>query len=317
MFISTTMRTKDIDYIPQDKEIEELRRRILDRNKDEADSLRRANEELMLHFIYNSINIAGEHVSRANIVCVLKAHNDLTGPVQEVDSEILGLRDAYSQMLTVADEPAITTQHIANIHRLYYRRIDKDAAGEIRPDTERRNYEAELNDFLQWLNGGQGVDCFHTAATAYRRYIYMHPFKGGNGHIARLILAFTMHKHGYPAIIIPYKWKAEYDKLIKNYEEDIFADFLRKCCLMSMSTLAANLRTTYSERKTRHVRGINPETEILDYIRQNPGIKSINMKKEFPKISYTKMTRILRTLREGGKIIFKGATKSGGYFAAE
>jgi hypothetical protein len=39
------------------------------------------------------------------------------------------------------------------------------------------------------------------------------------------------------------------------------------------------------------------------------------MKKNFPKISYTKMTRILRLLREEGKIEFKGATKSGGYYA--
>jgi hypothetical protein len=41
------------------------------------------------------------------------------------------------------------------------------------------------------------------------------------------------------------------------------------------------------------------------------------MKKQFPKISYTKMTRIIRALREEGKITFQGATKSGGYYAAE
>jgi hypothetical protein len=29
------------------------------------------------------------------------------------------------------------------------------------------------------------------------------------------------------------------------------------------------------------------------------------------------MTRIIRALREEGKIIFKGATKSGGYYAGE
>jgi Fic family protein len=187
----------------------------------------------------------------------------------------------------------------------------------LRPDTERRNYEAELNEYLQWLNANANTECFHTAATAYRRYIYMHPFKGGNGHLARMILALTMHKYGYPAIVVPNKWKAEYDSLIKNYDEDNFADFLRKCCLTTLNILAANLGTTYSERKTRHIRGINPETEILEYISRNPGIKSIQMKKQFPKISYTKMTRIIRALREEGKITFQGATKSGGYYAAE
>ncbi|MCR5454922.1 MAG: Fic family protein [Bacteroidales bacterium] len=311
------MATKDIDYIPQEDEIEELRKRIIDRDNNEADSLRHANEELMPHFIYNSINLSGDRVSHVNTVRTLKKNDGIAEPTIKVAREIFGLRDAYRQMLVVADAPAVTTQQIAEIHKLFYQRIDEDTAGQIRPDTERRNYEAELNDFVQWLNNNENTECFHTAATAYRRYIYMHPFKGGNGHMARLILALTMHKYGYPAIIVPNKWKAEYDNLIKEYDEATFADFLRKCCFTSMNIVAANLGNTYSEHKTRHVRGINPETEILEYIRQHPGTKSIDMKKEFPKISYTKMTRIIRVLREEGKILFKGATKSGGYYAAE
>lgn len=308
---------KDIDYIPQDDEIEELRQRILAAKDTEEESLRHANEELMTHFIYNSVNIAGDRVSRVNTMRTLKNIDSLADPTLKVALEILGLRDAYNKMLTIAEQSAIQTQDVADMHRLFYRRIDETAAGLIRPDTERRNYEAELNDFLQWLNDNHNTECFHTAATAYRRYIYMHPFKGGNGHLARLILALTMHKYRYPAIVIPNKWKAEYDSLIKNYDEDTFADFLRKCCLATLNIAVSNLGTTYSDRKTRHIRGINPETEILEHIRQNPGIKSIDMKKYFPKISYTKMTRIIRALREEGKIIFKGATKSGGYYAGE
>ena len=308
---------KDIDYIPQDDEIEALRRRVLDRGSSEQESLRHANEELMSHFIYNSVNIAGDRISRVNTMRTLKTTDTLAEPTLKVANEILGLRDAYLYMLDVADAPAISSQNIVEMHRLYYCRIDNSTAGQIRPDTERRNYEAELNEYLQWLNANANTECFHTAATAYRRYIYMHPFKGGNGHLARMILALTMHKYGYPAIVVPNKWKAEYDSLIKNYDEDNFADFLRKCCLTTLNILAANLGTTYSERKTRHIRGINPETEILEYISRNPGIKSIQMKKQFPKISYTKMTRIIRALREEGKITFQGATKSGGYYAAE
>jgi Fic family protein len=216
---------KDIDYIPQDDEIEELRQRILAAKDTEEESLRHANEELMTHFIYNSVNIAGDRVSRVNTMRTLKNIDSLADPTLKVALEILGLRDAYNKMLTIAEQPAIQTQDVADMHRLFYRRIDETAAGLIRPDTERRNYEAELNDFLQWLNDNHNTECFHTAATAYRRYIYMHPFKGGNGHLARLILALTMHKYRYPAIVIPNKWKAEYDTLIKNYDEDAFADF--------------------------------------------------------------------------------------------
>ncbi len=306
---------KDIDYIPQDDEMEDLRKRILAARETEQESLRRANEDLMTHFIYNSVNIAGDRISRISTMRTLKSTDDLTEPSLKVAIEILGLRDAYQYMLDVADSPEILPQNLAEMHRLFYQRIDNATAGQCRPDTERRNYEAELIEYLQWLNANHGTDCFHTAATAYRRYIYMHPFNGGNGHLARMVLALTVHKYGYPAIVIPNKWKQEYDSLIKNYDEAMFADFLRKCCYTTMTTAAANLGTTYSERKTRHIRGINPEDEILDYIRQNPGIKSIQMKKNFPKISYTKMTRILRLLREEGKIEFKGATKSGGYFA--
>ena len=306
---------KDIDYIPQDDEMEELRKRVLESRSTERESLRRANEELMAHFIYNSVNLAGDRISRINTMRTLKSSDDLADPAIKVANEILGLRDAYQYMLQIADEREIKPQYITEMHRLYYRRIDNSTAGQCRPDTERRNYEAELTEYLQWLNANKDTDCFHTAATAYRRYIYMHPFKGGNGHLARMILALVMRKYNYPTIVMPNKWKSEYESLIKNYDEDIFADFLRKCCLASLNIAASALGTTYSDRKTRHVRGINPDAEILEYIRQNPGIKSIQMKKFFPKISYTKMTRIIRTLREEGMIEFKGATKTGGYYA--
>ena len=308
---------KDIDYIPQDDEMEELRRRILECRPTAGESLRHANEELMPLFIYNSINIAGDRISRVNTIKTLKTADDLAEPALKAANEILGLRDAYQKLLAIAAQPAVSVQDVAELHRLYYLRIDDTSAGHCRPDTEKRNYEAELIEFLDWLNSTHDTDCFHTSATAYRRYIYMHPFKGGNGHLARMVLMLTMHKYGYPAIVIPNKWKAEYDALIKNYDEASFADFLKKCAFSTMNTIAANLGSNYSDRKTRHIRGINPDDEILAHIRQNPGVKAIDMKKNFPKISYTKMTRILRTLREDGKIEFKGATKTGGYFAID
>ena len=308
---------KDIDYIPQDDEMEDLRKRILAARETVQESLRHANEELMTHFIYNSVNLAGERSSRIQITRILKQETDPSAdlPSDKTTLAILGLRDAYNNMLDIADSPAITSEQVSELHRLYYTRIDDITAGHCRPDTEKRNYEAELNNFLEWFNGSHDADCFRSSAAAYRRYIYMHPFKGGNGHLARLILALKMFQHGYPAIVIPNKWKAEYDSLIKNFDEDTFANFLKKCSFFTMNIIVSKLGATYSDRKTRHIRGINPEDEILDYIRQNPGIKSIQMKKNFPKISYTKMTRILRLLREEGKIEFKGATKSGGYFA--
>lgn len=310
------MYSKNIDYIPQDGEIEELRQRIAGIRDTVQASLLHADNELMPHFVYNSVNIAGNRTSRANTIRILKADDNTADPESQASLEIIGLRDAYSKMLEIANDPVITPQHIAELHRLLYYRINDVTAGRCRPDTEKRNYEMELENFMEWLNGSYDADCFHSAATAYRRYIYMHPFKGGNGHMARLILALKMHRHGYTAIVIPNKWKTEYDGFIKNYDEETFVNFLKKCSFATMNIIVANLGTTYSDRKTRHIRGINPEEEILEHIRKNPGVKSIQMKKNFPKISYTKMTRIIRNLREEGKIEFKGATKSGGYYAA-
>ena len=209
---------KDIDYIPQDDEMEDLRKRILAARETEQESLRHANEELMTHFIYNSINLAGERSSRIQITRILKQETDPSAdlPFDKTTLAILGLRDAYNNMLDIADSPAITSEQVSELHRLYYTRIDDITAGHCRPDTEKRNYEAELNNFLEWFNGSHDADCFRSSAAAYRRYIYMHPYKGGNGHLARLILALKMFQHGYPAIVIPNKWKAEYDSLIKN-----------------------------------------------------------------------------------------------------
>ncbi len=311
------MLSKDIDYIPHDGEIEELRKRVADIRETPRESLRQACNDILEGFVYNSVNIAGTRLSRTNTVAIIKASGEPVPDAPRATLEVLGLRDAYAKIPDIAFNEQIALSDIATLHSLLHVRIDAETAGHCRPDTERRNYEAELLSFLDWLNGCGGTEPFPTAATAYRRYIYMHPFKGGNGHLARLVLALTMLRQGFPPIIIPNKWKAEYDNLIKNFDEETFANFLKKCSFFTMNIITARHGGSYSDRKTRHIRGINPESDILEHIRQNPGVKSIEMKKSFPKISYTKMTRIIRALRESGKIEFKGATKSGGYYAAE
>jgi ATP-dependent DNA helicase RecG len=57
-------------------------------------------------------------------------------------------------------------------------------------------------------------------------------------------------------------------------------------------------------------------TRLLEYIRANPGLRIPDLSKKLHTPAKT-IERWIKALRKEQKIIFKGAPKTGGYFAAE
>ncbi|MDR1154583.1 MAG: Fic family protein, partial [Bacteroidales bacterium] len=61
-------------------------------------------------------------------------------------------------------------------------------------------------DLVRWYNEEEQkavLSPIELAALFHYRYIRIHPFEDGNGRVARLLVNYILHRHGYPMIVIP------------------------------------------------------------------------------------------------------------------
>ena len=57
-----------------------------------------------------------------------------------------------------------------------------------------------MGDFAAWL--ALAPDTPHTAFTAHRRLVDIHPFNDGNGRSARLLMNLILIRGGYPPVAV-------------------------------------------------------------------------------------------------------------------
>lgn len=149
--------------------------------------------------------------------------------------EMLDHFHAYEHMLATLQEP-MTEVYVLNLHRLLmehtiaYRHPDAHpgeyttmdmAAGDTLfgdherlvsrvPDLLRRTEEAEA----------KGLPPMFVAAMFHGFFIYLHPFRDGNGRIGRLLSNRILLRAGHPLLIVPREAKDEYIRALKLFHKD-------------------------------------------------------------------------------------------------
>lgn len=102
-------------------------------------------------------------------------------------------------------------------------------------------------------------------------------------------------------------------KYSKEYSGNGDVEFLEEDVFISRVPLIANISINNTDKVTENV-GVNVGVNNLyEIIKNNPGLNSKQLQQYFNVTDRT-LERWLKQLREGGKIEFKGAPKTGGYF---
>ena len=147
---------------------------------------------------------------------------------------------AYDYMFTLLDSKEITEKDVLYLHKLFYQNIDEEFAGKYRdipvfvsgsnyPVTKVENIENEMNDLCDWIKAER--DEYHPlefAALVHKKFVFIHPFKDGNGRVARLLMNTALIQYGYLPVLIPPILRNEYISLLeKAHENDSpFVDFI-------------------------------------------------------------------------------------------
>ncbi|NLY47226.1 MAG: Fic family protein [Tissierella sp.] len=147
---------------------------------------------------------------------------------------------SYDYMFTLLGNKKITEKDILHLHKLFYHNIDEDFAGRYRdipvfisgsnyPVTKKENIQSEINDLCEWIKTERKQ--YHPvefAALLHKKFVFIHPFKDGNGRVARLLMNTVLIQDGYLPALIPPILRSEYISLLEKAHEDDspFIDFI-------------------------------------------------------------------------------------------
>lgn len=139
---------------------------------------------------------------------------------------------AYDYMFTLLANKEITEQNILYLHKLFYQNIDEEFAGRYRdipvfisgsnyPVTKVENIKNEIEDLCKWMKTERKK--YHPvefAALLHKQFVFIHPFKDGNGRVARLLMNTALIQDGYLPALIPPILRSEYISLLEKAHED-------------------------------------------------------------------------------------------------
>ena len=139
---------------------------------------------------------------------------------------------AYDYMFTLLGNKEITEKDILYLHKLFYQNIDADFAGGYRDIpvfisgsnytvTKFENIQSEIDDLCRWIKIERNkYNPVEFAAILHKKFVFIHPFKDGNGRVARLLMNTALIQDGYLPALIPPILRADYISLLEKAHID-------------------------------------------------------------------------------------------------
>lgn len=173
-------------------------------------------------------------------------------PLREV-YEATGHAQAYDYMFTIVRGHSITLEDMKTLHRLFYKSIDEDNAGQWRkqriivtgseyafPGPGR--VEAEMKALEDWvLHDRKSLHPVEFAALLHAKFVTVHPFVDGNGRTARLLMNLALLQDGYTPALVPPVLRADYLNAIRRFQmkqdSAAFCDFVAEQVLQTQKDL--------------------------------------------------------------------------------
>ena len=159
--------------------------------------------------------------------------------------EAVGGGKAYDFMYTLIDSEEMTKSDILHFHELVtfgqpdlqpgeFRNVDVIITGLDESLPSYGDVPVLFDEFMKWLSeAGNEDEPLIIAAEAHARLVSIHPFRDGNGRVARLVMNTILLSHGYLPASIPPVLRHDYISALQSYRLgrgalDSFIDFIAK-----------------------------------------------------------------------------------------
>lgn len=208
--------------------IDLYRAKIDEQHPFEGDMLLQIKNYYRIELAWSSNALEGNAFTKSETKVVLEDEISIGGKPLNDLFEIVGHAKAYDFMFTLLGNRAITEKDVLTMHQMFYESTENQYAGKYRdidvvisgskyPMAETKRVQAEKNALFHWIATERDqVHPVKFAAQLHKRFVFIHPFKDGNGRIARLIMNTALIQDGYLLAVIPPVLRHEYIELLEK-----------------------------------------------------------------------------------------------------
>lgn len=206
---------------------------IDERRPFEGEMLTQIKEYYRIGLTWSSNALEGNTLTESETKILLEDGLTIGGKPLRYTFEAVGHAKAYDFMFTLLRSRTITESDIQRMHQMFYENIERENAGKYRDVDvfisgskysveEPSRIQEEMEKLFHWLlTERDQVHPVEFAAQLHKRFVFIHPFKDGNGRIARLIMNTALIQDGYLLAVIPPVLRHEYIELLeKAHRED-------------------------------------------------------------------------------------------------
>lgn len=193
----------------------------------EGNLLRQLRDYYKIGFTWSSNALEGNTLSESETKVLLEDGLTVGGKPLRYTFEALGHARAFDYMFELLQQTTIMEQDIIKLHRLFYEDIEHEHAGKYReldaiisgskyPVTSPNEIAAAMQQLCQWIS--EQREKLHPvifAALLHKKFVFIHPFKDGNGRVARLLMNTALIQKDYLPVIIPPVLRSEYISLLE------------------------------------------------------------------------------------------------------
>ena len=235
---------------------------IDERRPFEGEMLTQIKDYYRIGLTWSSNALEGNTLTESETKVLLEDGLTVGGKPLRYTFEAIGHARAYDFMFTLLGNRTITDRDILTMHQIFYESIENGYAGKYRdidvfisgskyPVTEAKRIQAEMDGLFHWITTERNQ--FHPvefAALLHKRFVFIHPFKNGNGRIARLIMNTALIQDGYLPAVIPPVLRHEYIELLEKAHRDDkpFGQFIAERAIESQKEIMRLLHMPIPKR---------------------------------------------------------------------
>ena len=214
------------------KKIDLYKRTIDEHRPLQGEMLNQLKDYYRIGLTWSSNALEGNTLTESETKVLLEDGLTVGGKPIKYTFEALGHAKAYDFMFTLLNSKEITENDILTMHSMFYKDIEPEYAGRYRdveviisgskyPVCKPSDIQIKMNELFNWIKTKRTIyNPVEFAAQLHKRFVFIHPFKDGNGRISRLIMNATLIQDGYTLAIIPPILRTEYIELLEKAHID-------------------------------------------------------------------------------------------------
>ena len=198
----------------------------------ENELLKQIKDYYRVGIVWSSNSLEGNTLTESETKVLLEDGLTVGGKSLREIFETVDHSKAYDYMFELLKNKDIKETDILKLHEIFYSNIEKEYAGKYRninviitgshyEVTDFKNIEKEMKKLCIWIeNEREKYHPVEFAALLHKKFVFIQPFKDGNGRVARLLMNTALIQKGYLPLIIPPILRVEYIGFLEKAHKD-------------------------------------------------------------------------------------------------